>query len=275
MSLLLQTQIDELVNKHIQGKIARVGGRMGQLINYRNCKVTDINVIDGGYGKVQKKFDFKSVSNLFKGAKQQFRQEVFWLLKGESEMRDRKTIVLDMHFALQNNHLKQRFDGSISSNVLEHSPNPIFLLLNFHFITKENGYQFHAIPNYRYTFDQFRKPTTLEHFIEDFEKKTWFNDTTHTEDYIMSAIEKHGWQKLFHEKYPVSYPFMHFHVFDENNVKEIAAFMFEDVVVDVIKNEKYSDNVLFFRNKLKLTFRERYSSLIDAYQQITDKNNKV
>jgi hypothetical protein len=142
------------------------------------------------------------------------------------------------------------------------------LLLNFYFITKENGYQFHAIPNYRYTFDQFRKPTVLEHLIDDFEKKTWFDDTTHNEDYIMSAIEKHGWQKAFHEKYPVSYPFMHFHVFDEKNVLELANYMFEDVVVDVIRNEKYSDNVLFFRNKLKPSFLEKYAPLIDEYQKI-------
>ena len=268
MSLLLHSQIETLVNKHIQGKVGRVGGRMGQLMNYKNCKVTDINVLDGGYGKVRKKLDFKSVASLFKIAKQQVRQELFWLLKGESEMRDRKTIVLDMHFALKNNQLKQKFDASVSSNVMEHSPNPIFLFLNFYFITKENGYQFHAIPNYRYTFDQFRKPTSLEHFIDDFEKKTWFNDNTHTQDYIMSAIEKHGWQKSFHEKYPVAYPYMHFHVFDEENVQELANFMFEDVVVDVIKNEKYSDNVLFFRNKLKSSFLEKYASLIDEYQKI-------
>jgi hypothetical protein len=195
------------------------------------------------------------------------RQELFWYLKGESESRDRKTIVLDMHFAMQHQELKHRFDASVSSNVIEHSPNPIFLFLNFYFITKELGYQFHAIPNYRYTFDQFRMPTPLEHFIDDFEKMTWFDDTTHTEDYKMSAIEKHGWQKPFHEKYPVAYPYMHFHVFDEQNVLELANFMFEGVQVDVLKNEKYGDNVLFFKNKLNPAFEEKYAKTIETYRK--------
>jgi hypothetical protein len=266
MSLLLQSNIHNLVKENICGKVARIGGRMGQLLDYKNCKITDINVLDGGYGKVQKTFDYQSLKNLFKSGKQIVRQELLWMLKGESEMRDRKTIVLDMHFAMLKQEIQHRFNASVSSNVIEHSPNPIFLLLNFYFITEENGYQFHAIPNYRYTFDQYRKPTTLEHFIEDFERKTWFDDKTHTDDYIMSAIEKHGWQKSFHEKYPVTYPYMHFHVYGEDNVRQLAEYMFEEVTVDIIKDEKYSDNLLFFRNRLQPVFKQRYGEIINAYK---------
>jgi len=263
MSLLLHSDIETKVNTLLKGNIARVGGRMGQLFQYKNCKVTDINVIDGGYGKVHRGLNLKS---FYKSTKQQIRQELLWMYKGESEPRDRKTILLDMHFAMQNNNLHHKFAATISSNVLEHSPNPIYLLLNFHFITKENGWQFHAIPNYRYTFDCHRKPTPIEHLIEDFEKKIWFDDTSHNSDYIQSAIEKHGWQKSFHEKYPVSYPFMHFHVFDENNVRKLAEFMFEDVTVDILKNEKFGDNMLLVRNKLKPKFIEKYKSLLNDYR---------
>lgn len=259
MSLLLNTDIESKVNSLLYGKIARIGGRMNQLFKYKNCSITDINVIDGGYGKVRSGFDFKA-------SKRKIRQEISWMMHGEREQRDRKTILLDMHYAMREEKLHQKFDAAISSNVIEHSPNPIFLLLNIFFITKENGWQFHAIPNYRYTFDEFRKPTPVDHMIEDFEKKIWFSDTTHNADYTQSAIEKNGWQKAFHEKYPVAYPYMHFHVFDENNVRELAEFMFEEVIVDLLKDEKHADNLLLVKNKLRPEFAEKYLPRMSDYK---------
>lgn len=267
MSLLHHTDIQKMVNENIQGKVARIGGRMNQIVTYKNCKVTDINILDGGYGQVRNDFNLKSIKNYIKTNKRQLRQEVMWMLNGEREMRDRKTIILDMHFAYLNETLENQFDASISSNVIEHSPNPIWLLLNFYFITKENGYQFHAIPNFRYTFDKFRKPTPIEHIIEDFENKIWFEDESHNEDYKMSAIEKHGYQRSFHEKYPVSYPYMHFHVFDENNVRQLAEYMFEDITVDCIRTEKFGDNVLLIKNKLRPQFLENNIQRIEDYKQ--------
>jgi len=267
MGLLLNSGIEVNAGLHLRGKIARIGGRMNQLMDYRNCRVTDINIPDGGYGKVRLGLTLKSLKNTFFTLRRQIRQELSWILKGEREIRDRKTIILDMHFAMLNSTLENRFDASVSSNVIEHSPNPVWLLLNFYFITKKEGYQYHAIPHYRFIFDQFREPTPTSHFFEDFEKFTWFGDTTHNEDYIMSAIEKHGWQKTFHEKYPVAYPYMHFHVFDEYNLRELADTMFEEVKVDILKTDKFNDNLLFFRNRLKPSFEQRYFTRIEAYKQ--------
>lgn len=51
-----------------------------------------------------------------------------------------------------------RYDAAILSNLTGHSPNPIWLLLNFYCITRKTGHQFHAIPHYAYTCDRFRKP---------------------------------------------------------------------------------------------------------------------
>jgi hypothetical protein len=267
MGLLLNSEINQKVDQYIQGQVARIGGSVDQILNYKNCKVTDINVKDGGYGEVLTGKDTQTLAAMFQTYKKLLRQEILWVWKGNRIQRDRKTILLDMHFALGNKTIHRKFDSSISSNVIEHSPNPVYLLLNFYFITKENGYQFHAIPNYRYTFDKFREPTKVEHLFDDFEKMTWFDDTTHNEDYIASAIEKHGWQKPFHEKYPVAYPYMHFHVFDENNVRELAECIFEDVTVDVIRNDKFGDNLLLFRNQLNPTFIEKYSMKIEEYSK--------
>ena len=133
-------------------------------------------------------------------------------------------------------------------------------------ITKPDGFQYHAIPHYKYTYDVHRKPTAVEHMIRDFEEFADQTDTVHNEDYVQSAIDKHGWQKEFHEKYPVAYPYMHFHVFDEFNTRELFKFVFEDVQNDIIKTEQFSDNVVLCRNTLKSRFLRQYEDLIEKYK---------
>ncbi|EOQ88119.1 hypothetical protein LEP1GSC202_3346 [Leptospira yanagawae serovar Saopaulo str. Sao Paulo = ATCC 700523] len=262
MSLLLKSNIESLTKERLTGNVARIGGLVDQLIDYSDLNVTDINVLDGGFGEVLTLKNARTIKDFLRVLRLYITQEKIYLKKGARYPRNRKTILLDMHFATKSKWLHSKFDHSISSNVLEHSPNIINLLLNFHFITKKDGYQFHAIPHYKYTYDCFRIPHTLEHFIEDFENDTGFDDDTHTQDYIQSAIEKHGWQKTFHEKYPVTYPFLHFHVFDELNVRKLFEYMFEEVVVDVIKTDQFSDILVFCKNQLNQNFLQNYHGKI-------------
>ena len=264
MDLMYSSGIDKLVEKKIKGNVARVGGSVDQLIHYKkNMAVQDINILDGGFGSIRSVFqgngwfDFKSIVT------RKIKQEIKHVIYGNRIALDRKTIELDMHFVQKYQELRQKFDASISSNVIEHSPNVIFFLLNFHLITKEDGWLFHALPNYRYTYDRFRSPTPLEHFVNDFEAHQIFSDSSHVQDYIQSAIERDGWQREFHKKFPVSYPFMHFHVFDETNTKELFSTIFEDVTCDVIKNEHFADNVVLCRNRLNRQFVEKYADLIE------------
>lgn len=264
MNLLLNTDIEAQVRTKIGGSVARAGGTVDQLFSYRNCQVQDINIVDGGFG-VLGKLSSRRSSLFSMSLVKRLKQDLSYLVHGAKVPRDHKTLVLDMHEAHLHGSLKQRFDAAISSNVLEHSPNPIFLLLNFYFITKPGGYQFHAIPHYRYTYDRFRSPTPVAHFLEDFEKMTGADDTTHVEDYVQSAIEKDGWQRQFHERYPLEYPFIHFHVFDEFNTRELMQLMFQDVVNDVLKNEKFSDNIVILKNSLNPEFVKKYGSLISRY----------
>lgn len=267
MSLLLNSNIEEKIKRHIVGKIARVGGSVNQLLTYQNCVVEDINLADGGYGIVRSIHGVRSPLQMFKAVQRYLSQERKFLLRGYAVPRDRKTIALDMHNAYEIPSLSGQFDAVISSNMIEHSPNPVFLLLNFHLIARKEGYQYHAIPHYKYTFDVHRAPTTIEHMIKDFENKVDASDTTHNEDYVQSAIEKHGWQRSFHEKYPVAYPYMHFHVFDEHNIKQLFELMFEDVVSDVLTTEEFSDNVVLFRNALNKDFVSKYRVLIESYSK--------
>ncbi len=259
MTLLLKTDLECKVNQKVNGRIARVGGTVNQLLSYNNCTVDDFNVADGGYGRVRS--GLKALLNVRK----YMREEIRFRKEGWKISRDRKAMILDMHQAYRQETLFSIYDAIVSSNVVEHSPNPIWLLLNFHFITKPNGYQYHAIPHNRYTYDMYRKPTPIEHMIQDFEKITNETDRVHNEDYIQSAIEKHGYQKEFHKKYPVAYPYMHFHVFDETNTRELFEFMFEDVESDVIRTEEFGDNVVLCRNTLRPDFIKKFDGLMGEY----------
>ena len=139
--------------------------------------------MDGGFGRIaQLKNPAKVLSNI-KAIKEFVKQEIDYIKKGPEVSRDRKTILLDLHEAYKKEKLKNHYDFSISSNVIEHSPNPIYLLLNFYFITKPGGYQYHAIPHYEYTYDCHRKPTSIAHIIKDFEEKIDESDLSHTIDY--------------------------------------------------------------------------------------------
>jgi len=265
MTLLLDSGIEARVQKYIRGRVGRIGGTVNQLIDYRDLKVEDLNVEDGGFGDVMRFRNALNPRKTLGAVKRYVKQEMSYWRHGARVARDRKTWVIDVHHANTDRKLFRRFDALISSNVIEHSPNPIFFLLNAYLLTKQNGYQFHAIPNYRYTFDRFRKPTELEHFISDFRQQTDIDDQTHNEDYIQSAIVKHGWQREFHEKYPVAYPYIHFHVFDENNTRQLFELMFEEVEVDVIRTEEFSDNVVIARNALTPDFVSRFEAVARTY----------
>ncbi len=267
MALQLGTNIEKKIADKIRGNIARIGASVNEIIDYKNCKVTDINIIDGGFGCIRKWRDIKSINTIVKTAKRHIKQKIMHLKYGEKICRDWKTIILDMHTAYKHEELIHKFDASISSNILEHSFNPILLLLNFYFITKKEGYQYHAIPHYKYTYDMYRKPTLIEHMLDDFVNKTGAEDTTHNDDYTRLAIIKHGYPKKFHTNYPVAYPVIHFHVFDENNTQELFKLMFEDVTNDILLTKIFSDNVVIFKNSLNKNFINKYRKTILEYSE--------
>ena len=266
----------ELIKKHIHGNIARIGGSVDQLIQYdKKMNVTDINLLDGGFGSIEGLTLTKGCLHFMDSAGRKFRQEAKRFIYGQKVPLDRNTIELDMHYAPTRSDLMGSFDSLLSSNVIEHSPNVIFLLLNFHLITKKNGWMYHAIPNYRFTYDKYREPTQFGHFLEDFESHMDFSDKSHNDDYTQSAIEKDGWQNGFHQKYPVAYPYMHFHVFDESNTKELFAYIFEDVHCELIKSHQFSDNIIICSNVLNRSFKQKYGNLIDSVMASTYLINKI
>lgn len=64
-------------------------------------------------------------------------------------------------------------DGSqnfvVANHLLEHAPNPLQALLNWHRVLKRGGILFMTIPDGTRNFDQGRPVTPLEHIVEDYE----------------------------------------------------------------------------------------------------------
>ena len=93
--------------------------------------------------------------------------------------------------------------------------------------------------------------------IDDFEKGIALYDEKRVDDYVQSAIEKDGWQKEYHNIYPVTYPYIHQHVFDDNNIRQLFNYVFDDVINDAYVTEEFSDNVVIAGNRLNRAFSVR------------------
>jgi hypothetical protein len=265
MPLFCNTDIEAQVNKNITGNIVRIGGKVDQLIKYRGCKVTELNInnsIEAQYGS--------SVIGKVRYGYDLLEQEIRFYRKGWRAVRDRKTIWMDIHNALSLPYVQGRFDATISSNVTEHSYNTILFFLNTWLITRRNGWQFHAIPYCRVSFDRYRIPTALSHFVDDFEKgldrEVAEDADMHFADFEQSA-KKANFQVEDRQR---RIPYLHYHVFDEDNTASLVSFMFEEATTDILQvPNKSHDVVVLFRNTLREEFVKKYGSFVSKTYGIT------
>jgi SAM-dependent methyltransferase len=77
------------------------------------------------------------------------------------------------------------YDFVISSHMLEHTANPVLVLIECERILKEYGTIAFVLPNKKFTFDHRRPVTTIAHLIADFEAGTEENDLTHLPEILL------------------------------------------------------------------------------------------
>jgi hypothetical protein len=254
MTLLANTDIESQVNRRLSGELARIGGKVNQLYRYQNCRVEELNI--------EKRRQPKPPLTVVKRLRYSYElleQEVRFWRKGYRAVRDRKTLVLDMHDVVGYPALYQNYDGCLSSNVIEHSWNTMWFLLNLRWITKPDGTQFHAIPHHAHTFDRDRTPTPLAHFIADFEQM--IGTTVQSRNKELAALK----QEMHSLTDSAAMHHGHYHVFNEHNTRELVEFMFEDVVVDTIKTAEFSDVLVLFSNRLRPEFERNFNATIERY----------
>ena len=241
----------KFIKSNIKGNVARIGGTVNQYIDYDLCKVVDFNLADGGYG--QATAINRNIINRIIYKLKGVRKELLYLRYGEKIPRPFRMVIHDFHLEPPVKY-QNKFDCVISSNVIEHSPNPIKLLLNLSKLLNENGWIFHAIPSAKHCYDKYRNISNVEHMIEDYKNDTDLNDQTHIKDYYNSAVLKDGYQKGFHEIYPVTYPYIHQHTFDLKNVNDLFSSIFQDVNVYLDQTEEWNDIFVIYKNKIRDEF---------------------
>lgn len=74
-------------------------------------------------------------------------------------------------------------DFVISNHMIEHCQNPISCLDNWLRVVKSGGIVYMAVPDKRYTFDQDRPVTTLEHLIRDYQEGPEWSMDSHFEEW--------------------------------------------------------------------------------------------
>ncbi|MQA30640.1 MAG: methyltransferase domain-containing protein [Luteitalea sp.] len=117
-------------------------------------------------------------------------------------------------------------DFVIANHVLEHMPDPIGALKEWHRILGAGGILFLAIPDKRLTFDQDRPRTALAHLIADHADGGVGSRVAHCEEYSRLVHKKSGDEverdvaDLLARNYSI-----HFHVWIPDDIAELLGYM--------------------------------------------------
>ena len=131
------------------------------------------------------------------------------------------------------------YDFVLSSHNLEHISNPIKALKEWRRVVKPGGIVIVLLPDYRRTFDHRRKPTPIEHMLQDYELGKDESDLTHLEEILelhdLSRDRAAGSKEQFRQRSleNLRNRCLHHHVFDECNSREL----FEAVEFTVLRLE--------------------------------------
>ena len=121
------------------------------------------------------------------------------------------------------------YDVLLSSHNLEHFANPVKALKEWRRVLRPGGALILILPFYKATFDHRRKPTSVEHMLNDFEVNMGEDDLTH----LPEILRKHdlaldvgaGTPEQFHKRSLDNFSnrCLHHHVFDEHNSRELLS----------------------------------------------------
>lgn len=118
------------------------------------------------------------------------------------------------------------YDGILSSHCLEHTANPIKVILEWKRVIKSDGYLLLVLPNKEFTFDHKRPITTINHLIDDYENCIGEDDLTHLEEILelhdvnkdpglVGSLKNRSLDNFKNRC-------LHQHVFDDNLILQLA-----------------------------------------------------
>jgi SAM-dependent methyltransferase len=185
-----------------------------------------------------------------------FSNKTIWEKSITSKQFVYKNLILGKQYIHDAGDLKSiknnEYDILISSEMIQHSANPIKVLLEFKRVLKKRGIMIITIPYKNKTFDHKRDTTKISHLVSDYKQNMPESDMTH----LSEILEKHdlsmdllaGDFDSFRKRCLDNFNLrgMHHHCFD----LEAAEKMFQFVNFEIIKS-KIHKNLLIFYLSLK------------------------
>lgn len=133
-----------------------------------------------------------------------------------------------------------RFDFVYSDNVLEHTLNIIYALVEQIRITKPGGFVYAVIPNKNYTFDRLRESTSIEILKSKFHQDTFEYTLDEALDIVKNSLVYIGNNYSESEKIKVAEKILaendgaqHFHVFDDVNTLQLLKYLTEIADIEI------------------------------------------
>lgn len=122
-----------------------------------------------------------------------------------------------------------QYEGIISSHCLEHTANPIKVILEWKRVIKNDGNILLIVPNKNYTFDHKRPYTTFEHILNDYNNNVTEEDLSHLEEILElhdqemdKGLRGGDFRKRSLENFKNRC--LHQHVFNDELVSKIAEY---------------------------------------------------
>jgi len=139
------------------------------------------------------------------------------------------------------------YDFVLSSHMLEHSANPIRVLLEWRRLLKSGGYLLLVLPEGQSTYDRRRPVTTLAHLMDDFARSTPESDSTHFEEIVALHSEhpdREGLRRSLEDN--VVHRMAHHHVFDLALSVDLVRFAGFEILAQELE---YPCHIIVFARK--------------------------
>lgn len=116
-------------------------------------------------------------------------------------------------------------DFVIANHMIEHCENPIVTIENYLRVLKLGGIIYMAVPDKRYTFDNKRPVTSLEHLIRDYKEGPQWSRRAHFEEWVRLAEKTHTneVEKRIQQLLAMDYS-IHFHVWTQESFLEFLLY---------------------------------------------------
>jgi SAM-dependent methyltransferase len=126
------------------------------------------------------------------------------------------------------------YDVLLSSHMIEHTANPIKVLLEWARIVRSGGLLLIIVPNKEANFDHYRPTTTLQHMIDDFEANRGEDDLTHLDesvemnDYSMMPFDKETFKSRATNNLDTRN--LHHHIFTLLSLRQLLEYTRLDII---------------------------------------------